>query len=96
MEAKTDTNNEKFEVLRGTLISPMDVHQARSETTQEEMKAKMDIHQEKLEASIHSIWSRETIKHRVEYVLSCVHQKTQCLCKELPRRLMKHRWTYRQ
>jgi hypothetical protein len=41
----------------------------------------------KLEAAIHSIRSEETIKHRVEYVLSCVHQKTQCLRKELTEKI---------
>jgi hypothetical protein len=44
-DAKIDANNEKFEALRGTPISRMDIHQPRTESTQEEMKAKMDIHQ---------------------------------------------------
>jgi hypothetical protein len=49
------------------------------------MKTKMDIHQEKMEASIHSIRTEleETVKHRVDDVLSCVDQKTQGLPKEL-------------
>jgi predicted glycoside hydrolase/deacetylase ChbG (UPF0249 family) len=37
MEAKIEANNEKFEVLLGTLISWMDIHQARAETIQEEI-----------------------------------------------------------
>jgi translation elongation factor EF-G len=71
-----------FEVL---FVSQMDVHQARTESTQEEMKAKMDIHQEKMEAAVHSIRSEleETVKHWVEDVLSCVNQKTQGFHKEL-------------
>jgi hypothetical protein len=67
----------------------MDIQQARTESTQEEMKARMDIHQEKMEAAIHSIWSEleETIKHRVEDVLSCVDQKTPGLRKELTEKI---------
>jgi hypothetical protein len=63
----------------------MIIHQARTESTQEEIKSKMDIHQGKMEAAIHSIQSEleEAIKHRVEYILSCVDQKTQGLRKEL-------------
>jgi hypothetical protein len=43
MDAKIGANNKKFEVL----VSRMDIHQARTESTQEEMKAKMDSHHEK-------------------------------------------------
>jgi hypothetical protein len=53
----------------------MDIHQARTVSTQEEMKAKMDINQEKMEAAIHSIQSQETIKHWVEDVLLCANQE---------------------
>jgi uncharacterized membrane-anchored protein YjiN (DUF445 family) len=85
MEGRIDANNEKSEVLQGTLVSWMDVHQARTMSTKEEIKAKVDIQQEKMEAAIHSIWSElgETIKHWVEDVLSCVDQKIQGLHKEL-------------
>jgi hypothetical protein len=38
MDARIDANNEKFEALRGTLVSRMDIHQARTVSTQEEMK----------------------------------------------------------
>jgi hypothetical protein len=55
METKTDAhlketkaeiraNNEKFEVLRGALVSRMDIHQARTQYAQEEMKVKKDIY----------------------------------------------------
>jgi hypothetical protein len=30
MEAEIEANNEKFEALRGTLLSQMDIHQART------------------------------------------------------------------
>jgi hypothetical protein len=38
-------------------VSRMGIHQARTVSTHEEMKAKMDIHQEKMEAAIHSLRS---------------------------------------
>jgi hypothetical protein len=59
------------------------------ETNLERMKANMDIHQEKIKAAIHSILPKleETIKHRVEDVLSCVDQKTQGLRKELTEKI---------
>jgi hypothetical protein len=74
-----------FEVL---FVSRMDIHQARTESTQEELKANMDIHQEKMEAAIHSIRSEleETVK-RVEDVQSCVNQKTQDFPKELTEKI---------
>jgi hypothetical protein len=64
-------NSDEFEVLWGTLVSHMNIHQARTESTLEEMKSKMDIHQEKMEAAIHAIQSEleETIKHRMEDIL---------------------------
>jgi hypothetical protein len=84
LEANTDANNEKFEVLRGTLVSRLDIYQATIDFTQEKIKVKTDIHEEKMEAAIHFIWSEfETIKHRVEDVLSCVDQKMKGLRKEL-------------
>jgi hypothetical protein len=81
LEARIDADNEKFEVLQGAPISQMDIHQTRTMSIQEEMKAKMDVHQEKVEATIHSIRSEleETITHRVEDVPSCVNQKMQGL-----------------
>jgi hypothetical protein len=53
------------------------------------MKAEMDIQQQKMEATIHSIRSelKETIKHRVEDVLSCVEQKMQGIRKELTKKI---------
>jgi hypothetical protein len=55
MEARISANNEKFEFLRGTLISQMDIHKTETLSTQEEMKAKMEILQEKMVAIIHFI-----------------------------------------
>jgi hypothetical protein len=67
MKTRINVNNEKFEVLRGNLVSRMDIHPARRVLTQEETKVRMDTHQEKVKATIHSIRSdlEETIKHRV-------------------------------
>jgi hypothetical protein len=68
LEVKTEANNEKFEVLRSTLVLRMDIHQPRTVSTQEEMKSTMDIHQEKMEAAIRTLRRselQETIKHRV-------------------------------
>jgi hypothetical protein len=61
------------------------------------MKAKTDIHHEKMEAAIHSIWSKveETIKYQVEDVLSCVVQKMQGLCKEQTEKINETWVTYR-
>jgi hypothetical protein len=39
MQEKTDANIENFEVLRDNLVSQMNAHQARTESTQEEIKA---------------------------------------------------------
>jgi hypothetical protein len=84
VKARID-NNEKFEVIRDTLISRVVICQARTVCTQAEMKAKMDVLQEKMEAAIHSIWSKleETMKRGVEDILLCVWQKMRSLCKEL-------------
>jgi hypothetical protein len=40
MPSDIEANNETFEALRGTVISRMDVHQARTQAIQEEMEAK--------------------------------------------------------
>jgi hypothetical protein len=34
LEAKIEANNGMFEVLRGTLVSRIDIHQARIESTE--------------------------------------------------------------
>jgi hypothetical protein len=39
IEAEIKTNNDKFEVLWSTLVSRMDIHQARTEAIQEEITA---------------------------------------------------------
>jgi hypothetical protein len=44
IEAEIKTNNEKFEILRSTLISRVHIHQPRTEAIQEEILAKMDTH----------------------------------------------------
>jgi hypothetical protein len=55
METRIDTNNEKkSEVLRSTLVSWMDIHQAQPEAVQEEIIAKMDAHQERTGASMNA------------------------------------------
>jgi hypothetical protein len=61
----------------------MDIHQTRTESIQEEIKAKMGIHQEMMESAIQSIQSQleDTIKRWVEDILPCVDQKLQGLCK---------------
>jgi hypothetical protein len=35
LEAKIEANNEKSEILSGTLVSRMDIHQARTKAMQE-------------------------------------------------------------
>jgi hypothetical protein len=86
LEAKMYSHHDKFEVLQDTLISRMDIiYQAKTQSTQEEMKAKIHIHQVKMEPPIHSIQFEleDIIRNRVEDILSCVDQKAQGLCKEL-------------
>jgi hypothetical protein len=80
------------------LSSPARISTKPGQAVQKEMKANMDIHQEKMETAMHSIRSEleETIKYRVEDVLSCVDQKTQCLRKKPTEKITEHRWTYRQ
>jgi hypothetical protein len=41
MEAEIRANNEKFQVLQGTLVSQTDIHQARTEAVQEKMDANL-------------------------------------------------------
>jgi hypothetical protein len=64
--------------------SLMDIHQSRTESPQEQMKAKTVVHQEKMKAAIFTIRPQleETVKHRVENVLLRVDQMMQGLCKE--------------
>jgi hypothetical protein len=54
MKTEIRTNNEKFEAFRGTLISWMNIHRIRAESTQELVESLMGIPQEKMEAAIHS------------------------------------------
>jgi hypothetical protein len=50
LEVKIGANNEKFEVLRGTLISWLDAHQAKTEANHEEWMVAMKASQERMEA----------------------------------------------
>jgi hypothetical protein len=52
MEAKIEANNEQFQVLLGTLVSRVDIHQARREANQWEMTAKMAAWIERTEACV--------------------------------------------
>jgi hypothetical protein len=47
LETEIESDKEKLEVLGGNLVSRMDINQARTESTQEDIKAKMDSYQEK-------------------------------------------------
>jgi hypothetical protein len=65
VEAKIEASNEKFEVLQDTLVSQMDIHQARTEA----MKEKMDTHQESMEAKMDA-WLKEMKAWRRE-MMAC-------------------------
>jgi hypothetical protein len=43
MKAEISANSEKFEFIQSTLIFQMDIHPARTLTTQAEMKATVDV-----------------------------------------------------
>jgi hypothetical protein len=60
IEAELETNNEKLEVLRNSLVSRMGIHQVR---TEEEILAKMDAHQERMGASKNA-WRKETTAYQ--------------------------------
>jgi hypothetical protein len=53
LEAKIDTeiktSNDKFEIIRSTLVSQMDIYEARTEAIQEEIIVQTDTHQERWE-----------------------------------------------
>jgi hypothetical protein len=63
IEGKIYANTEKFEVLRKTLVSRMEIHPARTGAFKKEIRANIDMHQENMEAAIPSIPSEieETI-----------------------------------
>jgi hypothetical protein len=76
MEARLEANNKKFEVLQSTLstlVSWMDIHQARREAVQEEIIAKMDAHQERLGASMNA-WRKEMMASQ-EVTEACLESK---------------------
>jgi hypothetical protein len=87
-EARIDVNNEKFEVLQGTLVFQM-----KTVSTQEEIKAKIVIHQEKMKATIDSIWSELGRPSNIGWKTSCCLSTKGCRtsARNSPRRLMKHR-----
>lgn len=68
---KLEANQEKMEPSQemkskmGAFISWMDIRQARTKSSHDEMEVKMNICQEKMEAEIHSIQTEleKTIKH---------------------------------
>jgi hypothetical protein len=70
-------NNEKFEILPGTLISWMDIHQARAETIQEQMTAELDTHHERMEANMNAC--REGNKACLQKTKACLESKEQTL-----------------
>jgi hypothetical protein len=53
MKAEIRANNEKFEVLQGTLFSRMDAYHAKTEANHEEM-TKLDAHYEMMRASVNA------------------------------------------
>jgi uncharacterized protein YPO0396 len=59
MEARIDANNEKFWVLRSSIVSRMDIYQARTEDNQEEIITKTDAHQESMGASVNILMERD-------------------------------------
>jgi hypothetical protein len=63
-QAGIDANNEKFVVLRSTLVSRMDIHQARTEAVQEEIIDKMDARQDRIAGSVNAC--RNKMKARRE------------------------------
>jgi hypothetical protein len=80
-ETRAYANNEKFEDLGDTPIFRVDIHQAR--IARSRRNESQDGH------TVHSIRSelKETVKHWVEDVLSCVDQKLQRLRKELTEKI---------
>jgi uncharacterized protein YPO0396 len=74
MDARIEANNKKLEVLQSTLVSRMHIHQARSEPTQEEMKANLDFNHE-------TLMTIETAsKEMIEAMMEACFEKTEaCL-----------------
>jgi hypothetical protein len=59
IQAKIKATTEKSEDLRSTLVSQMDIRQARTEAVQQEIIAKMDAHHERIEARMNA-WRNDT------------------------------------
>jgi bifunctional pyridoxal-dependent enzyme with beta-cystathionase and maltose regulon repressor activities len=60
MVARIEANNEKFEILQGTLFSWLDVRHAKTEANPEEMMVKLDAHHERMTVSVNA-WRKETV-----------------------------------
>jgi hypothetical protein len=87
-EAKIEASNENFKTLQGTLLSQMVIHQARTETIQEEMESKVNKNQEKMEAAIGSSQEEmraaiSSIRAKLEDVLMSLNHKTQGIRAEI-------------
>jgi hypothetical protein len=83
--------------MRNTPVSWLDIHQARTMSTEVEMKAKMSIHQENMEAAIHSIqFELEETRQTSGRRLPVMYQLKDPGPSQGVRRLMKHTWTYSQ
>jgi hypothetical protein len=52
MGVNIGANNDTFEALRGAILSEVGIHQARTETIEEEIRAKMHSNQENTEAMV--------------------------------------------
>jgi hypothetical protein len=86
MKTEIRANSEKFEVLLGTPVSWMDIHQATTEANQREMLAKMDdktdTKQERLEANMESHHEKfmaitKAIQEKVEAMMGAYLEKTE-------------------
>jgi hypothetical protein len=73
IKAEINTNNEKFEVLRSTVVSWMDIHEARTKAIQEEIIAKIDAHQGRMGTSVNA-WRKETMACQ-EVTEACLESK---------------------
>jgi hypothetical protein len=82
LKAKIGANNEKFESLRTTsFLSWMDIHQARIESTQEEIKTKMVLHQEKMDAQLKEMEACQKETMACQEVMEACLEKTEAYLK---------------
>jgi hypothetical protein len=71
MKVEIRANNEKLEVLQGTLVSRMDIHQPRTEPAQEDIKANMDSYYEKFMATV------KVDQENIEAIMEACQEKTE-------------------